>query len=304
MPSIRFVSRRFAGRLLTAFIIAVPGLAAHAQSGSTPMIWEARSATNTVYLFGTIHVGARKMYPLSEAVETAFADSQVLALEADPTDPTAVSTAAAGSTYSPPDNLAKHISEPLMAQVQTAAPALGLPIEYAALMRPAMLAMTVAMMEVGRAGYDPALGLDLYFAKRAKKHGKRIVELESITEQLALLNGFSPARQEGMLQSALASVGDGSLAVELRNLVAAWRTGDANGLLVELGKDTAGLPENLSKEYEERLYLVRNRAMAAKIGAMLEGDASTFVAIGAAHLLGPQGIVELLRAQHYKLRQL
>ena len=77
--------RRLLQGATAVVLAALQGLAC-AQSGSTPLIWEVRSPTNTVYLFGTIHVGARKMYPLSPAVEQAYAASHVLALEADPTD--------------------------------------------------------------------------------------------------------------------------------------------------------------------------------------------------------------------------
>ena len=73
MVPIRPLLRQLGARVFAVLVVALLGLAAYAQSGSTPLIWEARSATNTIYLFGTIHVGARKLYPLSEAVEQAFA---------------------------------------------------------------------------------------------------------------------------------------------------------------------------------------------------------------------------------------
>ena len=304
MNALLTLAARWSTRILYALLLWLPVLAAHAQNGSTPIIWEARSATNTIYLFGTIHVGARKMYPLSPAVEKAFAASQVLALEADPTDPSSAIDSMANAAYKPPDNLARHISPELMAKVAKLLPQVGLPIEYARAMPPALLAMTIAVMEVGRQGYDPSLGLDVHFAQRAKQQGKRIVELESLADQLALLQGFSPALQAGMLDASVESVQNGSLATELRELVAAWRTGNPDGLMGQLQKDTEDLPPELAKEYEEALYQTRNHGMAAKIVAMLEGTEPTFVAVGAGHLLGPTGLVELLQTKGYKLRRL
>ena len=296
--------RPLRGRLLTALLAALPAFAAYGQSGSTPLIWEVRSTTNTSYLFGTIHVGARKLYPLSRAVEDAFASAQVLALEADPTDALAVGTAAAGAAYTPPDTLANHISPALMEDLTRSLPALGLPIEYARVMRPSLLAMTIEMMEVSRHGYDPALGLDTYLARRAKQTGKRIVELESIREQLALLNSFSDELQEGMLRSALDSVADGTLGNQLRDLVAAWRAGDSQKLLAQVDQDTDQLPPALAQEYEHALYVTRNYAMVDKLVPMLEAGTPVFVAVGTGHLLGPQGLVELLKAKGYRIRQL
>jgi len=291
-------------RLLYALLIWLPALGAHAQNGSTPLIWEARSASNTVYLFGTIHVGARKLYPLSPAVEKAFAASRVLALEADPTQTAGTLDVMANAGYKPPDTIANHISPQLMGKVAAVLPQIGLPIEYARVMRPALLAMTIAVMEIGRQGYDPSLGLDVHFARLAKQQGKPIIELESLSDQLALLQSFSPALQAGMLEAAVESVQNGTLATELRDLVVAWRAGDADGLMGQLQKDTADLPPELAREYTDALYSTRNVGMAQKITAMLEGAEPTFVAVGAGHLLGDTGLVKLLQIKGYKLRKL
>src|SRR4249920_1500554 len=141
MPLFASILKKLGARVLTGACIALPALAVHAQNGSTPLIWEARSPSNTVYLFGTVHVGARKLYPLSPAVERAYSASGVLALEADPTDQSAMLAATQRSTYTPPDSLAHHISPQLMSELKKALPAIGLPVEYAEVMRPELLAM-------------------------------------------------------------------------------------------------------------------------------------------------------------------
>jgi uncharacterized protein len=298
------ILRRLASRLVAAAFIALQTLAAHAQNGSTPLIWEARSPTNTVYLFGTVHVGARKLYPLSAAVERAYLASRVLALEADPTDQSAVLVATQRSTYAPPDGLAHHISPELMGELKKALPAIGLPVEYAEMMRPELLAMTLAMMEVGRQGYDPSLGLDIYLARRAKQDGKRIVELESIAGQLALLSNFSPELQEAMLRSAVEGIATGSLSADVRDLVLAWRTGDEKRLWQLVNKELEELPPAPAQELREQLYDARNREMTEKVAAMLTGSEPTLVAVGVGHLLGDAGIVELLRKKGFTVRRL
>ncbi len=304
VPLFASILKKLGGRVLTGACIALPALAAHAQNGSTPLIWEARSPSNTVYLFGTVHVGARKLYPLSPAVERAYSASRVLALEADPTDQSAVLAATRGSTYTPPDNLTHHISPELLEELKKALPAVGLPVEYAEVMRPELLAMTLAMMEVGRQGYDPNLGLDIHLARRAKQDGKRIVELESIAGQLALLSSFSPELQEGMLRSAVDGVSKGSLSADIRDLVSAWRTGDEKRLWELVNKEVDELPAAQAQELREQLYDARNREMTGKIVAMLAGNEPTLVAVGVGHLLGVNGIVELLRKKGYSVRRL
>ena len=304
MPLFSSILRKLGARVLTGACIALPALAAHAQNGSTPLIWEARSPTNTVYLFGTVHVGARKLYPLSPAVERAYAASRVLALEADPTDQSAVLAATRAATYTPPDNLTHHISSDLLDELKKALPAVGLPVEYAEVMRPELLAMTLAMMEVGRQGYDPNLGLDIHLARRAKQDGKRIVELESIAGQLALLSSFSPELQEEMLRSAVDGVSKGSLSADIRDLVSAWRAGDEKRLWELVNKEVDELPAAQAQELREQLYDARNREMTGKIVTMLAGNEATLVAVGVGHLLGINGIVELLRKKGYSVRKL
>lgn len=296
--------QRVPARLLTATLLALQALGVQAQSGSTPLIWEARSATNTVYLFGTIHVGARKMYPLSPAVERAYAAARTVALEADPTDQSAAITAMQRAAYKPPDNLANHISPTLMEDLGKALPSIGLPIEYARAMPPHLLAMTLAMMEVGRQGYDPNLGLEMHLARRAKQDGKRIVELESIAGQLALLDSFSPDLQEGMLRATVDGITANTLGGDVRELVSAWSAGDAKRLSEQVDKEIDGLPATQAQEMRERLYDARNREMSERIVAMLAGSEAAFVAVGTGHLLGPTGIVELLRARGFAIRRL
>jgi uncharacterized protein YbaP (TraB family) len=208
------------------------------------------------------------------------------------------------STYTPPDNLANHVSPVLMEDVKKTLPAVGLPIEYAQAMRPDLLAMTIAIMEMGRHGYDANLGLDMHFARLAKREGKRIVELESIAGQMALLDSFSPELQEAMLRTTVDGVRDGSLSSDTHKLVSAWSAGDSARLLDQVDKEVDDLPEKVAAEMRERLYDARNREMADKISVMLAGADPTFVAVGTGHLLGDTGIVELLRRKGFAIRRL
>ena len=72
----------------------------------------------------------------------------------------------------------------------------------------------------------------------------------------------------------------------------------------QVDKEVDGLPEKAAAEMRERLYDVRNREMAGKVIAMLAGADPTFIAVGAGHLLGDTGIVELLRRKGYAIRRL
>jgi hypothetical protein len=164
--------------------------------------------------------------------------------------------------------------------------------------------MTLAMMEVGRQGYDPSLGLDIHLARRAKQDGKRIVELESLAGQIALLSSFSPELQEAMLSAAVDDITSGSLSADIRDLVSAWRVGDEKRLWELVNKEMDELPTPQAQELREQLYDARNRDMTEKIAVMLAGSEPTLVGVGIGHLLGSTGIVELLRKKGYAVRRL
>ena len=269
---------------------------AFAQSGGQPLLWKATSATNIVYLFGTIHVGSKAFYPLHPNVEEAFDRSKVIALEADPTDQVDLAAALAKAGYRPPDRIDNHISAKLANDLRKSLPGMGFPLEAARLMKPYLLSMALSMMELGKLGYEAQYGLDIHFAQRTKHEHKKLMELESMTGQLALFDALSPAVQEAMLQSTLETIRSGAMADDLKELISAWQAGDEAHLLEMVNRDTRDLPPAAKEETKRIFYDSRNQAMAEKIAHILEtAQEAHFVAIGAGHLPGDKGIVELLR---------
>ena len=217
-----------------------------------------------MYLFGTVHVGTRALYPLSPQVEEAFAASHALALEANPLDQQEVAAAMEYAMYKPPDDLSKHVSPKLFERVKVLSPRVGLPVEYARRMKPHMLAMTLAMMEIQRLGYDAGLGLDIHFAQRATQSGMPILELESMEGQMKLFDELPADLQEGMLEMAVDTIEDGSVEQEMDALLAAWANGDSNGIHDTVLRETEGLPEPVAQELQAAIYDRRNEAMAER----------------------------------------
>jgi uncharacterized protein YbaP (TraB family) len=295
---------RLALRTAAIGLALLAPLLARGEQGSTPLIYEVKSGTNTVYLLGTVHVGTRKMYPLGPAVEDAFARSRVLALEADPEDQAGVMASIQRSLYQAPDSLRNHIPAQLLAQLKDALPRVGLPMEYAQTMKPALLAMTLAMMELARLGYDPAMGVDVHLARRAKEREMPLVQLESMEEQLRMFEALSEPTQQAMLAYAVQALAGGTLAGELDAMLAAWSAGDAEQLLAVIEREAAALPADAASELRESMYVGRNRAMVTRVETMLAGDVPHFVAVGAGHLLDRDGVIELLRERGYAVRRL
>ena len=171
-------------------------------------------------------------------------------------------------------------------------------------MKPWLLSMTLTIAEMGRLGYDASQGIDVHLATRAKRDGKRLIELESMAMQIALLDSLSAEVQGAMLQSTVDSLQSGRLEVEMTAMVDRWRHGDAAGLDDLAQRDLEATGGNAARELRARLYDQRNRDMTDKIVRLLAGREVVLVGVGAGHMTGPTGITTLLAARGFSVRRL
>ncbi len=299
---------RSIARHLPSLLLLVAALAAgHSlaqQTGATPLIWEVRSAGNAVYLLGSIHVGRSDMYPMGPVVEKAYQASKIIALEADPADQNAVMAAISDSLYQPPETLQKNLPAPLLGRLSKTLERYGIPLEQAETMKPFLVAITLASIEYVNAGFDPSLGVDIHFARRARKDGKPLVELESFGGQIALMNNMSARLQESLLQETLDSIDSGEIPALVDSMVNAWKSGDGKKLQDAVSTEEDKLPAALAQEFHRKLVSDRNIAMAGKVETMLKGSDVHFIAIGAAHLLGQDSVLQILAEKGYRVRPL
>ena len=299
----RSVARHFSS-LLLFFSIFAAGNALAQTSGVTPLIWEVRSDSNAVYLLGSIHLGRRDMYPMGPVVEKAYQASKIVVLEADPTDQESVMAAISVSLYQPPESLQKNLPGPLLVRLSRTLERYGIPLEQFQPMKPFLVAITLASIEYAKAGFDPSLGVDMHFARRAKQDGKPVVELESFGGQMSQMSNLSGRLQESMLQVMLDSIDKGEIPALVGSMVDAWKTGDREKLQGAVSAEERKLPAALAQEFHRKLMSDRNSAMAGKIESMLNGPDVHFITIGAAHLLGQDSVLQILSEKGYRVRPL
>jgi len=290
--------RAVLARLLLACAALLPS-AAWAQN----LLWQVSSLTNHVYLFGTIHVGRPEWYPLPVAVNEALADSNELAVEADITDRKAIAETGAGTTYTPPDSLANHVSKEDFARFVRLLPNYHLPEREIVQMKPFMAVSLLVFAEWARLGYVPELGVDGYLISRARAELKPVVELEGVREQVKLMDSLTDAQNRTLFASTLGAIESGLTDEQIKGTVRAWQVGDPQALLDVAQRYEAQVKG--SAELDEKFIWSRNAAMVDKIAVWLDGSRDPrFVAVGALHLVGPRGIVELLRKRGYVVRQI
>ena len=270
-------------------------------SRTKSFLWEVKSPTTTVWMFGTIHVGKQSFYPLSEAVETAFDQSSKLVVEADISAAVPSAEMDALISYSPPDALDKHIPKLLYERLKTQLARLNMPEEAVKSMKPFVVGGFLSVMEFSRFGYDMNLGVDAYLLARAREAGKPVGELESMTAQLAMMNGMPPKLQEDFLENTISTLELGRSSEQVTGMVNAWQTGDSKLMADVTAEVNLGMKSNA--QLNEIMLHSRHEAMLKKIEGYLGAKAVHFVAVGSLHLVGPRGLIPMLKAKGYEVTQ-
>jgi uncharacterized protein YbaP (TraB family) len=264
-------------------------------------LWMVRSNSSTLYILGSVHFLKRENYPLNPGIEKAFAQSNVLVVEANIADPTKLNSDALvrNALYPENDSLEKHVSPETYEYVKKEIGNLGLPLELVARQKPWILALTLEALELMKLGFDPGQGIDAYFLSKAQG-SKKILELEGVDEQFNLLSNFSDKEQELFLLYTLKDLN--LLSDETNQLVKAWSTGNVNGIESVITK-TIREDRRLEPIFK-RLLDDRNKGMVSKIEGYLKTKETYFVVVGAGHLVGDKGIIKMLKERGHAVEQL
>jgi hypothetical protein len=137
-------------------------------------------------------------------------------------------------------------------------------------------------------------GVDATLVSYAKTHGKQLAYLESLQSQFELLTALGGGSDVAVLEKCLMSTSKNSN--DYQTMLAAWTKGDLQKL--------ASLEDAEADPKERALTLdTRNRAWLPKIEDMLKGSNTWFITVGALHLSGPNGVIGLLCARHWKVQR-
>lgn len=267
--------------------------------GARSFLWEIRAGGGTVHLLGSIHLLNREMYPLDRKIEEAFAQSDVLVVESNVKDGAGEERRARmleESLYPENDTIENHVSRETLDLLRRRFP--DLPLDRVGRLRPWALAMTLVVLEYGRMGLDYDHGIDVYFLDKAGST-KRIRELESPDFVIGMLNGFSDGYQDLFLRYTLLDLE--TVGEQADRIIRAWNQGDAATMEEILGESVREHPALLP--VFDALVFRRNEMMTAKIEGFLKEGGKFFVVVGALHLVGKKGIVELLRGKGLSVEQ-
>ena len=166
---------------------------------------------------------------------------------------------------------------------------LGVDLKLLASFKPWVVALTMVVMELQKLGYDPNSGIDHQLAQRAKQANKPVSGLETAEFQIDFFSRLSPPEQDMFLRRSLLEMDQLEKSVD--DMVDAWNRGDVERgekLFLESMRD---YPELKTKLIDER-----NRRWIPQLEQFLKQDEDILVVVGAAHLVGKEGVIELLKA--------
>lgn len=262
-------------------------------------IWRvARDGQTVAYLVGSIHVLTRASYPLPPLFDTVFSTTKVLLEEIDlgaAADPAVAQSVAAGAFLADGQTLKTLVDPTTYGRVAEKAAAAGLPMVLVDRMKPWLVAVTLMVPELQRAGFDPNNGLDRHFYDRAKADGRPIRGLETAASQLDRMNGLPMDDQAEMLRTSLDEVD--AQVKQVTALVQSWRNGDVAALEQVLLKELQS-----SRALYDRLLVERNRNWVPQI-SQCQVTAPCMVVVGGAHLVGPDSVVAMLKARGFSVEQ-
>jgi uncharacterized protein YbaP (TraB family) len=262
-------------------------LTARAQSP----VWALQGAHNTVYLAESVHLLKPGDSVLPGAFMRAYGDSSQLVMEMDlaKLDTSAV----AGwmmehGRYPEGESMQQALGPERFARIAAQANTLGLPLEQLAVLRPWVVALTLSDLMYLKLGYDPESGVEEQLVARAHQDGRATAGLETLDQELGQLEHMSPEDQARFLELTLQDLKD--TGDETDQMLSAWRRGDSNALAAQLSDAYQQFPQ---------LYRVlvseRNQRWLPQIRSYLAADHNVLIVVGALHVVGKGGLLELLR---------
>ena len=287
------------GRKARCWLLAVSLLGSLTAYAGSP-VWAIHGDHNTVYLAGSVHLLKAGDARLPTAFDRAYGGSKALVMELDMSKVDQMEVAGwmmEHGMIKDGETLRSTIGEERYRRVVTEANRLGVPMEAADKLQPWALGLQLLEIQYMKLGFDPQQGVEQQLQQRARTDGKPISGLETISEQLGVLQSMPAADQARFLDMVVTEMHD--VETETQAVVGAWRTGDSAKLAALLSDEYKSFPA-----LYRLLVTERNKRWVPQIEKLLHGNQDYFVVVGALHLVGEGGLLDLMRHDGYKAESL
>jgi hypothetical protein len=280
-------------RILAGVVCA--GMALAGAAWSQPPVWTLRGPAGTVVLFGSVHLLPRGLDWRPAALDAALAQATDIWFElpiTQATDEAAARLTIRQGRLPAGDSLWRRLSADQQARLQGAAAAVGLPPGVLTSMRPWLADLTLSLAADSRSGAQANDGVEATLQSEAPPYAHRHA-FETVSEQMGFLTDGSPAEQVASLDETAKEVTTDPGLYD--RTVKEWMAGDVRALQ----RDALDVMKTATPVAYARLITRRNHRWARVIATLARNRGVTVVVVGAAHLIGPEGVPALLRAQGF-----
>ena len=256
------------------------------------LFWKVVSPSGQVsYLFGTMHTDDNRVTDFSSNVLDAIKSVDVFVMETQPNaDPTHFSLSEG--------TLKSTLSETEMDKVKELADFHVMRIEQALKMKPWLLALVFSQSKP-----QTPFAQDNLLMRSAEDFGKPVNGLETSEEHFGVIDSFTQEEQLTMLRTALKLTQE-QKERDFEKLINTYLAGDTDALLrLDAQMTGAQLPKALWDKMRIKLLDERNVLMASRAMRLLEQQ-SAFIAVGAAHLAGENGLIAAFKKAGFQLSRM
>lgn len=271
--------------------------------GSTPLLLKVtkEGQSNKLYLFGSIHAADDTMYPLSDNIMKAYKDSDYLAVEFDlvtyMNDLSSQMRDILPFMYDNDKSIKDDISDELYKSTEEILKAAGLYSSLYDRYKPIIWQTLIENAVISDTGLDELKGIDMYFLNLAHEDEKEIIELESANYQYGILSGFDMAMQVYLLEESVNNYSDSLY--NMKELYELYKKGNKDELEAFLFIEDEG--NEYDQIYNDALITIRNQNMTKNLEEYFAQDKNIFCTVGLAHIIGENGIADLLEKDGYKV---
>ncbi len=290
---------RLAANILLPLTLALTACAPAPRAEAGPAIWRVADEDSEIWLFGTVHVLPADLKWRTAKIDGAFKSADTLVLETQ-TDAAALPRIAQlmqDYGYAK-DGVALEDRLNADDKARLARVCADLKMDCAALktLRPWYAANALSVALVMRQGQSLEAGVEQVLQREATQQNKKTSYFETAEQQVRFFADLPPETELQFLTATLRQIEEE--ADMIGAIDAAWARGDT----AALEKDLNGLLEEAGPLIYAVLIKDRNAAWANEIDMMMKGSGKTFIAVGAAHLVGDDGVPAMLRAKGYKVQ--
>ena len=272
----------------------------HVAVDAETSVWVATSGDQTVYLGGTMHLLRPSDFPLPAEFNQAYQQADAVIFETDIgrlNDPATLQQMLTTMTYTDGRTLDTVLSPNAYTALTEYCKKIGVPVDTLHPYKPSFAMLALWRVELERFGATQD-GVDMYFYEKAMADRKPIQGLESIAQHLAYLAYMDEGHEDAFILQSLKDFK--RMHALLNKMTAAWRNGDDAELdqlfIADMKREFPSL--------HQKLLVERNQNWLPMIESYFKTPATEFVLVGAAHLVGKEGIVRQLTQRGYTVRKL